>query len=201
MIDDVSMLEAPSALGGETTTRAEFEELLIAYQPRILGYIKSVVANHHEAEDLLQRTNVILWRKRSSFEAGSNFRAWSFAIARLEVFNQLRQQRRDQRAFQEHEEQSAIDFLLPAENDDTEALVALRNCLKRLPSRDQELIQMRYASDRTLGEYAKNLNRSPGTLKARLFQIRENLRKSIEEQLQRSDSQWGPTKCSGSISR
>lgn len=184
MIDDVSMTEASSATG-RAVPRAGFEELLIAHQPRILRYIKSLVANHHEAEDLLQRTNLILWRKRASFEAGSNFRAWSFAIARLEVLNQLRQQRRDQRVFSEQpQDLAAAECPRAPETVDPEVLLALRNSLKRLPSRDQELVLMRYGTDKTLNDYAKNLNRRPGTLKARLFKIRENLRKSIEEQLQ-----------------
>ena len=54
----------------------DFEELLVAQQAALLNYIKSLVQNHHEAEDVLQKTNLILWQKRSRFEAGSSFRAW-----------------------------------------------------------------------------------------------------------------------------
>jgi RNA polymerase sigma-70 factor (ECF subfamily) len=192
MIDDVSMTEAAS-VARRPASRAEFEELLVAHQRRILLYIKSLVANHHEAEDLLQRTNLILWRKRSSFETGSNFRAWCFAIARLEVFNQLRQQRRDQRVFTEQPpDLAATECPRAPETVDPDALLALRDCLKRLSSRDQELLLMRYGTDKTLSDYAKNLNRRPGTLKARLFKIRENLRKNIEEQLRKGVRQGSP---------
>jgi RNA polymerase sigma-70 factor (ECF subfamily) len=166
----------------------EFEELLLAHQRPILLYIRSLVSNHHESEDLLQKTNLILWRKRESFEAGSNFRAWSFSIARLEVSNRLRQQRRDQRIYlQQQKELLASEGHLVAEAGDKDALMALQECLKKLPSRDKELLLMRYCTDRTLSDYARNLNRSPGTLKARLFKIRENLRKSIEDHLRRAE--------------
>jgi RNA polymerase sigma-70 factor (ECF subfamily) len=83
--------------------------------------------------------------------------------------------------------ESAEDGSRPAEDGHEDAIKALRDCLRRLPDRDRELLLMRYGSDRTLGEYARNLNRSPGTLKARLFKIRENLRKGIEEHLRRSE--------------
>jgi RNA polymerase sigma-70 factor (ECF subfamily) len=166
----------------------EFEELLIAHQRSLLHYIKSLVANHHEAEDLLQRANLILWQKRANFETGSNFRAWSFTIARLEVLNQLRQQRRDQRVFTDRQDQDSSPVFDPAAKVDDEALLhALKDCLERLSSRDQELLFVRYATDRPLKEYAQNLSRSPGTLKARLFQIRENLRKNIEARLREAD--------------
>jgi len=166
----------------------DFEELLVAQQAALLYYIKSIVQNHHEAEDVLQKTNLILWRKRGRFEAGTSFRAWAFTIARLESLNQIRRRSRDQRVFSERDvlETHGTD---PGSSDDgqLDTLKALRACLRRLPDRDRELLLMRYATDRTLGDYAKNLNRSPGTLKARLFKIRENLKKGIEEHLRRSE--------------
>lgn len=166
----------------------QFEELLLAHQRPILLYIRSLVSNHHESEDLLQKTNLILWRKRECFEAGSNFRAWSFSIARLEVSNRLRQQRRDQQIYlRQQKELLASEGHFAADAGDKDALMALRECLKRLPSRDKELLLMRYCTDRTLNDYAQNLNRSPGTLKARLFKIRENLRKSIEDYLRKAE--------------
>jgi RNA polymerase sigma-70 factor (ECF subfamily) len=136
----------------------------------------------------LQRTNLILWQKRGGFEAGSNFRAWAFTIARLESLNQIRRQYRDQRVFSAQRiDETAADGLRPTGDAAAAAMIALQDCLKRLPDRDRELLLMRYGSDRTLGEYAKGLNRSPGTLKARLFKIRETLRKGIEEHLRRSE--------------
>ncbi len=168
---------------------AEFEELLIAHQGPVFRYILSFVADHHEAEDLLQKTNLILWRKRDCFEAGSNFKAWSFAVARLEALKSLRRQRRDRRVFlQQQRETAVIDDDKNADAEKRESLAALRECLKGLPPRDQELIRMRYGSDRTLSDYARNLNRSPGTLKARLFKIRESLRKSIVDYLRKEEA-------------
>lgn len=171
------------------TADREFEELLLSQQQPLLNYIKSLVQNHHEAEDVLQKTNLILWRKQGRFEAGSSFRAWAFTIARLEALNQIRRRSRDLRLLSEHDFPDApADGPGGADDGQADTLKALRACLRRLPDRDRELLLTRYASDRTLGEYAKNLNRSPGTLKARLFKIRENLRKGIEEHLRRSDA-------------
>lgn len=171
---------APSSAPG-------FEDLLVAHQDPILRFIKSIIADHHEAEDLLQKTNLVLWQKRDRFEAGTNFRAWSFAIARLETLNQLKRQRRDQRILaQQWLRESVREAETTGGDPDAEALTALRNCLGRLPDRDRELIMTRYGSDRTLEQYARTLNRSPGTLKARLFKIRGDLRKSIGDYLENS---------------
>jgi RNA polymerase sigma-70 factor (ECF subfamily) len=183
MIHDVSPTEATATMESPAS-HPGFEELLLAHQHRILHYIRSLVGNHHEAEDLLQRTNLVLWRKRASFQAGSNFHAWSSTIARLEFFSQLRRQRRDQRLFTElSRDLPATEGPRTRETMPPDTLLALRDCLRKLPSRDQELVLMRYATNKTLSNYATTLNCRPGTLKARLFKIRESLRKSIEEQL------------------
>jgi RNA polymerase sigma-70 factor (ECF subfamily) len=170
-----------------------FEKLLIQHQRAILLYIQSLMSGRPGVEDVLQNTNLVLWRKRENFEVGSNFLAWAFTIARLEVYNQAKHFRRNQRLI------SGLDRndLIGAGGGGggqaaTDALHALKTCLKTLPSRDQELLLMRYSSSRTLTDYARNLKRSPGTLKARLFKIREKLRKSIEEQLSGDESRsWG----------
>ena len=179
------MSPVPTITGRMQTPPLEFEALLVAHQGPILRYLKSRIENHHEAEDLLQKTNLILWQKRAGFTAGSNFRAWSFAIARREALNRMRQQRRDQRLLADPQ---IHEVAVEVEERGMDPLVAMRDCLSRLPSRDQELLLMRYGSARTLNEYAKQLNRSPGTLKARLFKIRENLRREIEERLRECDS-------------
>ena len=60
---------------------------------------------------------------------------------------------------------------------------ALRVCLKKLTPKDTQLIQHRYWRKGTLQSLADATNRSTGTLKARLFQLRNNLKKCIENQM------------------
>lgn len=189
------MIEGAATRVERAVSTEEFEELLISHQRRLFLYIKSLVTNYHQAEDLLQRTNLILWRKRTNFKAGSNFHAWSFSVARFESLSQLRQLRRDKRVFADQDEDiEDIECPLPIYPDypdpNAATLMALRDCLKQLPTRDQELIMTRYATDKTLGDYAKDLNRKPGTLKARLFKIREKLKRGIEAELLKIDGKW-----------
>ncbi|MCW1886326.1 sigma-70 family RNA polymerase sigma factor [Luteolibacter flavescens] len=197
MIHEVTIPEAGCSRVDLSVTDPDFEELLKAQQHRLLLHIKSMVRNHHEAEDLLQRTNIVLWRKRKDFQRGTNFGAWCASIARLETLNQLKQRRRDERVFSYHapDEPRAAAFSEVPEEVDEDTLAALRSCLGRLPLRDRELLLVRYGSEKTLQEYAASLNRQPGTLKARLFKIRETLRKSIEDELmkagRKSATGWG----------
>jgi RNA polymerase sigma-70 factor (ECF subfamily) len=73
---------------------AEFVSLLTEHQPDLLAFIISLMPGDSEVADVLQKTNLVLWNKREKFEAGTNFRAWSFAIARFEVLTHLKKQKR-----------------------------------------------------------------------------------------------------------
>jgi RNA polymerase sigma-70 factor (ECF subfamily) len=163
----------------------EFVALLTAHQGPLLAYIRSLMPGFSGATDILQQANIVLWRKRDTFELGTNFKAWSFTVARNMVFTQRRKLKKD--AWLVFDEDLAERFAEEFEDDD-ETLDrvhrALAQCITQLRPHDLELIQKRYAENVGLDHYAKALNRSPGTLKARLFKIRANLRRCIEQQLE-----------------
>ncbi|MGJ8724807.1 MAG: sigma-70 family RNA polymerase sigma factor [Roseibacillus sp.] len=163
----------------------EFVALLTAHQGPLLAYIRSLMPGFSGATDILQQANIILWRKRETFELGTNFKAWSFTVARNMVFTQRRKLKKD--SWLVFDEDLAERFAEEFDEDDESldrAHRALSQCVTKLRPHDLELLQKRYAENVGLDNYAKDLNRSPGTLKARLFKIRANLRRCIERQLE-----------------
>ncbi|MGB6219759.1 sigma-70 family RNA polymerase sigma factor [Haloferula sp.] len=167
----------------------EFVRLLTAHQGPVLAYIRSLMPGFTGASDILQQTNITLWKKKDVFELGTNFKAWAFAIARNHVMDQRKKLKRngwlvfsDELAemFAEEEEEDVADF--------DESYRALEVCLSKLQPHDRELVQKRYCENGTLEDYARELNRSAGTLKARLFKIRAGLRRCLDNQLQHVSS-------------
>lgn len=163
----------------------EFVRQLTQHQGAILSYIRSLMAGYPGAQDVLQQTNIKLWEKKADFEMGTNFKSWAFAVARFKVLGQRKRLRRDgwmvfgaevAEKFAEELSEERVDWEL--------ALRALDCCLEKLNPKDRELVQMRYASTCGLEEYARTLDRSSGTLKARLFRIRAALRRCVEGNLQ-----------------
>ncbi len=67
----------------------DFVRLLTQYQPDIFVYIRSLLANPHEAADVLQDANVVLWEKREQFKPGTSFRGWAFQIAKFKVLQHI----------------------------------------------------------------------------------------------------------------
>jgi RNA polymerase sigma-70 factor (ECF subfamily) len=159
----------------------EFVRALTDHQTAMLAFIRALMPGSSGARDLLQEVNIILWQKREHFETGSNFKAWAFQVIRYHLMNHRR--RLASKGWLVFDDE-LVERISPALEADPEELEvrhqALHHCLQKLRPKDRELLQHRYASGAPLNDYAKAINRSPGTLKATLFNLRAALRKCIE---------------------
>jgi RNA polymerase sigma-70 factor (ECF subfamily) len=61
----------------------DFASLITSSQQRLYAYIRSLLDNSASAWDVLQETNVVLWKKQAEFQMGTNFDAWAFTVARF----------------------------------------------------------------------------------------------------------------------
>jgi RNA polymerase sigma-70 factor, ECF subfamily len=68
--------------------------LLLAHQRRIFAYVLALVPHWSDAEDVVQETSAVLWRKFDEFTPGTDFNAWALSIARYQVMNFRKKQRR-----------------------------------------------------------------------------------------------------------
>jgi RNA polymerase sigma-70 factor (ECF subfamily) len=65
----------------------EFVVLLTASHDRLMGYLLSLLGRWHDAEDVLQRASVLMWRKFGSFESGTDFTSWASTFCFYEAKN------------------------------------------------------------------------------------------------------------------
>lgn len=163
----------------------EFVTELTNHQTSMLAYIRSLAPGGSGARDLLQEVNITLWKKRDTFELGTNFKAWAFQTIRYHLLNHRRR-------LVSHGwlvfDDDLIERMSPEFEVEPEGLeerhLALRCCLGKLRPQDRELLHHRYATASSLQEYAQATNRSAGTLKAILFNLRAALKRCIDRQLQ-----------------
>ena len=78
---------------------AEFIENVTRVQRKLHAFIWSLVRSGADADDILQETNLVLWRKSDEFEPGSNFDAWAFRIAQFQVLAFRKRQQRSKLHF------------------------------------------------------------------------------------------------------
>lgn len=177
------MAENPSDDSGSE----EFVLELTNHQSSMLAYVRSLAPGGSGARDLLQEVNITLWQKRDTFTLGTNFKAWAFQTIRYHMLNHRR--RLASQGWLVFDD-DLIERMSPGferEPDELEERhLALRKCLLRLRPQDRDLLHHRYATGSSLKEYALKTNRSSGTLKAVLFNLRAALRRCIERDLNAS---------------
>lgn len=182
--DDSSIIPFPAA--GEGAASAEgFERMLAANASSVRLYVRSLMPGYEGADDLAQETLLRLWEKRDLFVPGTHFKAWAFQIAKFLVMNQRRKLARSPVVLLDDELLEQIDRRwLEAEAAITDAHHgALDQCLEQLKPDDRKLLHARYATDVSLETYAEQEGTRPGTLKARLFRLRDALRDCIDRRL------------------
>jgi len=169
----------------ESERRKQLVALLTQHQRRIFSYIYTLVPERHDAEDLLQETNLVICEKFDSFEQGTDFVAWAYQIAYWRIRYARQKFARSKVVFQ----QELVDALaqtattLQEEIDDRH--VALGNCLQKLPSRDRELVLTRYEPGGGVPEAARRSGRSLEAAYKALARIRKLLFDCVTHQVAR----------------
>lgn len=162
-----------------------FERLLAEHAASIRLYVRSLMPGYEGADDLAQDTLLKLWEKRDQFVEGTFFKAWAFQTAKYLVLNQRRKLARSPVILLDDELVEQIDRrwmeMEPLPLDDHHA--ALSHCLELLKPEDRKLLHARYATETSLETYAEQEGTRPGTLKARLFRLRDALRDCIDRRL------------------
>ena len=162
----------------------EFVAMVARQQPLLRAVVRSMVPGCSEVDDILQETNMVLWRKRNSFEPGSQFAAWSGTIARFQVLAWLKKNKTDQTVGFEPQ---SLEQIASAATDGFgnlgERRIALNACLSELPEADRELIQHRYFRRAPLAEFARQQGKSEAAISKTLERLRSRLRECINQRL------------------
>jgi RNA polymerase sigma-70 factor (ECF subfamily) len=162
-----------------------FDEILAVQAGAVRLYVRSLMPGYEGAEDVAQEALLKAWEKREEYAAGTNFKAWVFQIARYLVMNQRRKVTRREFVPLDEELMDQIDhFWLRQEAMASQREhEALTQCLGGLKPEDRELLHARYATEASLETFAERTGARVGTLKARLFRLREALRRCLELRL------------------
>jgi DNA-directed RNA polymerase specialized sigma24 family protein len=83
---DVPVEDEPQS-AGKSLQLQEFVSQLTASQGRMRAFIVTLMPGSPDVGDVLQETNLTLWKSQTRYRPGTNFLAWAFTIARLEVLH------------------------------------------------------------------------------------------------------------------
>lgn len=165
-------------------TESEQHVRLIAQaQRRVYAFIFSLVGHSTDADDILQETNVVLWRKRETYEWGTNYFAWAFAIARLQVLAHRSRQSRRGITFDDNLLEKVAKAAITESEQYDRRNAALQNCLQKLTTTQRDLISRRYQPDGAVNSLAADIGKTSKAVSESLRRVREILRQCIERTL------------------
>ena len=163
--------------------QAEFVQLLNVAHRRLLAYLVSLLGNLQDAEDVLQRASVTMWKKFEVFEPGTDFSAWASTIAFYEARNFQRLNARSRLVFSDDLlEALAEERLQDVENVDSRHN-ALNECLQGLDEPTRKLLEAAYLEEGSVVQLAERLGRAPQTLYNKLNSLRRLLFNCVEQRL------------------
>ena len=165
----------------ESSASAEFIGLLTASQRKLYSFILSLVRNPVDADDILQETNMVMWRKCSEFELGTSFDAWAFTVARFQVMAFRKKRQRSKLHFDDElVELLATDAAAQYEENFDPRRTALSKCLQKLKGEQRRMVAERYEPGGCVNDMARKQGRSPKAVSEALRRIRKNLLTCIE---------------------
>lgn len=166
----------------------ELVQLLTNHQNALLTYIRAAIKDLATAKDILQEVNLVIWRKADEFQPGSNFLGWAFRIAKFEILGHVRDNQREPLVFSEDSLDQFATELENIEQDwqNEERLRALEDCLKKLPTKQRELLQARYENRNKIDDLARSFDRSHSAIKMTLLRARQSLLECIQGEIKTS---------------
>lgn len=178
-------IDEGQAVIGEPLSADELAVRRITESQRILfKFIVSLVGSPEDAEDILQDTNVVLWRKWNTFEGRSSFSTWACRIA----FNNVvawrkRQNRRSLLVLDDDLLAVLADMSLADVDRDDDRLDAMRACLSKMSRQARELLQKRYTSGMSVVDIAGQIGRSVVGLRVTFHRLRRQLANCINARI------------------
>jgi RNA polymerase sigma-70 factor (ECF subfamily) len=153
----------------------EFIGLLMENERRIYAYIRTLLGNTADAEDVLQEASMVMWDKFSEFDQRSNFIAWSFKIAYFTAQNYRRKQVRSKLVFSN----SVFDIIAEKTTHMVPVLdqrhELLSGCIDKLSEPDRKLLRLRYELEASIESTAQRSDRTPQAIYKALSRLRATL--------------------------
>lgn len=149
----------------------------------LLRYVMSLVGNRHDAEDVLQRASITMWRRFSTYESGTDFIAWATTVAFYEARNFQRVAGRSPLQFDDDLMQNLAAERAPHVQQWTARMEALQACVEKLEPAQQKLVDAVYCQGLEAGQLARLEGRAVQTIYNKLNHIRRSLAECVQRRL------------------
>jgi len=161
--------------------QAAFEEIVKRFQSKALDLARSLIRDKHLAEDAVQSAFMTAFCRLKQLRQPEAFAGWFRQIVRTEALKVIR---KNQKNYQEISEQDS-NQLSPIEKIELEELRQIvRKSLAELSRDNRQTAELFYLDEQSCAEVANTLNVPAGTVKRRLYDVRQKLQDVLGDYLE-----------------
>lgn len=183
MDDDKKLVQ--KTLDGD---KKAFEMIVSRYQKPLFNYIQRMVSHRELALDFTQDVFVKIYSSLDSYRPQYKFKTWMFKIASNSLIDHFRKKRIDTFSYEQRKEDCyPHTFQIPDDKDSVTKTFELSDLRKRIekalekiPPELRELFVWRHINEFSYKEIAEIKEMPVGTIKNRVFQAKERLRRHLE---------------------
>lgn len=165
-----------ASLYAQGECRQAFNLIVREYSEPLYLHIRSITANHEDADDCLQNTFIKVWKSLDTFRWEASLYTWLYRIATNETISFLRRNR-----FREMI--SRVDPSDMVRADDSfngdKLQLALQKAMAKLPPKQKAVFSMRYFQEMPYEKMSEILGTSQGALKASYHHAAEKIREWV----------------------
>ncbi len=159
---------------------ASFERALRPHLPMLFAYSRAIVGDWHAAEDVVQETAEIAYRKLNYFIPEADFAGWLKAIARRQSLAARRKLNRSAPVAEELLERVYQD---PAPAAAGRRGEALQECVDGLEGRSAQAVKGHYFEGFKLADLASRMDMTPVAMRQLLHRVRVVLLECVRRKL------------------
>lgn len=169
-----------------------FEQLHAALAPGIGRFVRRMIGDGQEAEDIVQDTLLALYLNLNRIEPVEKLRPYVFRIARNRCYDLLRRGGRYEEVSIDADEDDPVRVRVSFEIADERATppeevahwlllqIEVRDAMDSLPELQRQTLMLFAEENMTYNEIAEVMGVSIGTIKSRLFHAKKNLRARLK---------------------
>lgn len=162
----------------------EFLQRITEFQGRLFGFILSMLGDVDQTNEVLQETNLVLWRKSDDFQPGTDFKAWSFRVAHFQVMAFRQRQIRERLIFDNDVLEQITRDAIQQDDAYERRKERLEICISELSDRHREVLCRFYQNEESMNAIAATLKRTANAVGQMLFRIRKTLIECVSEENQ-----------------
>ena len=160
---------------------AGFIQELTRAQLELRLYVLTLVGDAHDAADVLQETNLELWKKAETYDPARPFLPWAKALAWYQILKYRTYRKRERVVFSEAVLTAMAATMRTPQAGAEVLLDALENCVKKLTEHQRAYLSAKYAERKSVEEMAGLFRHSATAVVSLLYRLRNVLHECVEK--------------------